>query len=100
MKEGRLVTLVKSQTNLRATEFLEKHNLTLVNHGEYPFNRYRVWQGSQKIGTRRLIGQVFCVNSIWCFAPTTFGAAKPETWFFGITRTDAIAGYLEEVSGQ
>lgn len=87
-----LVQVVKSQSNLRQQHFLEQNGLRLerVSKGRWSVLR----KGCRFDGSECWFpfGYVFSEGPYHIYVP--YGKKSPECWYFGITRCDAISGYL------
>ena len=89
-----LVAVIEGCCHYKQNRFMESNNLKFERLGP---GRYSVLERrfivSQEILTS--IGYVFTEGNYHIFVP--YRKTKPTNWFFGITRTDAIAGYLESL---
>ena len=87
-----LVRVTKSQSSLRQQVFLDQNGLrfeslskgrhTVLRKG-HSYNGHIIWHP---------IGYVFCEGNYHIFV--SYKKRSPEHWFFGITRCDAISGFL------
>lgn len=87
-----LVQVVKSHTSKRQTFFLSENRLRLelVRKG-----RYRVLKQGTNIDGDEVfypLGYTFFEGGYCIFVP--YRKMSPNYWYFGITRCDAISGYL------
>lgn len=92
-----LVRVMKSQTNVRQEYFLEQNGLRFdrLSNG-----RYAVLRKSRSFDGQLIwhpIGYTFCEGSYHIFV--SYKKRSPEHWFFGITRCDAISGFLSAEAG-
>lgn len=90
-----LVNVVRSQTSMYQEVFLSSNRIKLVCIRK---GRYRVFQtGSAADGSSVDfdLGYVFSEGPYYIFVP--HGRRCPASWFFGLTRCDAISGYLDSL---
>lgn len=79
-----------------ASVFMKEHSLSMTQCAIPNEQRYHVWHG-QSFNDRIRLGVVFREAGYWIFYPDS-KHGKPNEWFFGLTRCDAISGYLKAVS--
>ena len=87
-----LVKVIKSQTNKRQSAFLKDNDLKFhcLSRGRYSvLKKSHAFDGSLIWSP---IGYTFCEGPYHIFVPSN--KRSPIYWFFGITRCDAISGYL------
>lgn len=90
-----LVKVIKSQTSMRQEYFLNENHLRFnrIKQGRYAvFQMSKAFDGSDVWVS---IGYTFCEGTYHIFVPS--GRRNPASWYFGITRCDAISGYLESL---
>lgn len=90
-----LVKVIKSQTSMRQQYFLSENHLKFdrICNG-----RYHVSQLSKSFDGSDIwfkIGYVFVEGGYHIFVP--YRLKSPVYWYFGITRCDAISGYLDSL---
>lgn len=88
-----LVKVIKAGHSEYQRKYIEDNNLRFVR---IDANSFKVEQlrsfdhGSYFI----LIGEVFSKKAIWVFIPDRCHN-RPQTWYFGNTRSDAVSGYID-----
>ena len=90
-----LVKVVRSQTNIRQQEFLTRNFLQLkrITNGRYSVLRLAHNCNGNEIYLP--IGYTFSEGGYHIFVPDS--RRNPTNWFFGLTRCDAISGYLDSL---
>lgn len=90
-----LVKVIKSQTSMRQEYFLNVNHLRFnrIKQGRYAvLQKSKAFDGSDVWDS---IGYTFCEGAYHIFVPSC--RRSPAYWYFGITRCDAISGYLESL---
>ena len=90
-----LVKVIKSQTSMRQEYFLNENHLKFnrISRGRYSvLQKGKSFDGSDVWFS---IGYTFCEGAYHIFVPSR--RRNPAFWYFGITRCDAISGYLENL---
>lgn len=83
--------LIKSSQEKKFYLWRQVNRLDFFKQAE---KRYRVYQNSPSIaGARVLLGVCFYESGYWVFVPAD-GSYKMN-WYFGLTRGDAVSGYLQ-----
>ena len=92
-----LVQVIKCQTDKRQAKFLKDNSLRFVRVGKGEFDVEQVRRSFDGSSFWQSIGLVFRVKATYVFVPDNKGN-RPEKWFFGITRCDAVSGFLGQAN--
>ena len=88
-----LVKVIKAGHSEFQRKYIKDNNLRFIRIDAHSFKVEQLRSfdhGSYWI----LIGEVFTKKAVWVFIPDRCGN-RPQTWYFGVTRSDAVSGYID-----